>query len=173
MNSPTTTPMRAKEIEGGREAKVQARVEGTMTDHMTCRSFAPRKRAEWMRSASTLRAPWKGLKKTMKNTMLHASTTLASSPKPKIMVMRGTSAMRGSELKATMKGEHTRARRSLRPSASPAANPVVMPTRKPQRVDCTVDHAIAQMLRRTVPKARWRKRSTILDGRLMKKGSIQ
>ena len=55
-----------------------------------------------MRSASTLRAPWKVLKKTMKNTMLQASTTLASRPKPKIMVMSGTSAMRGSELKATM-----------------------------------------------------------------------
>src|SRR5688572_33415575 len=115
MNSPTTTPMRAKEMEGVSDAKVHARVDGTMTDHMTCRSVAPRKRAELMRSASTLRAPWKVLKKTMKNTMLHASTILASSPKPKIMVISGTRAMRGSELKATMKGDEMRARRSLRP----------------------------------------------------------
>jgi hypothetical protein len=94
------------------------------------------------------------LKKTMKNTIVHASTILARRPKPKIIVMSGTSAIRGSELKATMKGDEIRARRSLRPSTRPAAKPVVIPTRKPQSVDCTVDHAIAQMLSRTDGEAR-------------------
>ena len=89
-------------MDGVRDAKVHASAEGTITLVMICRSEAPRKRAEWMRSASTLRAPWKVLKNTMKNTMLQASTILASRPKPKIMVISGTSAMRGSELKATM-----------------------------------------------------------------------
>ena len=103
MNSPTTTPIRAKEIDGVSEAKVQASAEGTMTVRMICRS----ERAEEARGVDEvgdrpLRAPWKVLKKTMKNTIVHASTTLARRPKPKIIVMSGTSAMRGSELKATM-----------------------------------------------------------------------
>ena len=55
-----------------------------------------------MRSGSTPRAPWKVLKKTMKKTISQASTTFARIPKPKIIVTRGTSAIRGSELKATM-----------------------------------------------------------------------
>jgi hypothetical protein len=37
--------MRAKEMDGVREAKVQARVEGTMTVRRIWRSPAPRKRA--------------------------------------------------------------------------------------------------------------------------------
>ena len=57
MNSPTTTPISANESEGVSEAKVQASVEGTITVRMIWPSLAPRKRAEWMRSASTLRAP--------------------------------------------------------------------------------------------------------------------
>ena len=73
-----------------------------MTVRMICRSVPPRKRAEWMRSASTERAPWNVLKKTMKNTIVHARTTLASRPTPKIIVMSGTRAIRGSELKATI-----------------------------------------------------------------------
>ncbi len=40
--------------------------------------------------------------KTMMNTIVHASTILARSPKPKIIVTSGTSAMRGSELNAMM-----------------------------------------------------------------------
>src|ERR1700737_576911 len=104
MNSPTTTPMRANEMEGVSDAKVQASAEGTITLVMIWRSEAPRKRAEWMRSASTLRAPWKGLKKTMKNTMLQASTILASRPKQKMMLMSGTRARGGGELKARLKG---------------------------------------------------------------------
>ena len=102
MNSPTTTPISAKEMDGVSDAKVQASAEGITTVRMICPSLAPRKRAEWIRSPSTLRAPWKVLKNTMKKTMLQASTTFARSPKPKIMVMSGTSAMRGRELKAMM-----------------------------------------------------------------------
>ncbi|MBF8287100.1 MAG: hypothetical protein HW381_208 [Candidatus Rokubacteria bacterium] len=173
MNSPTTTPISAKEMDGVSDAKVQASVEGTITVRMICPSPAPRNRALWMRSASTLRAPWNVLKNTMKKTMLQASTILASRPKPKIMVMSGTRAMRGSELKATMNGSKIRAIRSLRPSTSPAAKPVVMPTRKPQSVDCMVESAICQMVRRTLSDVRYRKRCAITDGRLMKKGSIQ
>ena len=89
-------------MDGVSEANVHASAEGTMTVRMTWRSDAPRKRAEWMRSASTARAPWNVLKNTMKKTMVQASTILASTPKPKIMVISGTSAMRGRELKATM-----------------------------------------------------------------------
>ena len=94
--------MSANEIEGVSDAKVQASAHGTTTVRMICRSLAPRNRAAWTRSGSTVRAPWKVLKKTMKNTMVHASTTFARSPKPKIIVMSGTSAIRGSELKAMM-----------------------------------------------------------------------
>ena len=36
--------------------RIHASAEGTMTVRMICRSPAPRKRAEWMRSASTERA---------------------------------------------------------------------------------------------------------------------
>src|SRR5215475_10230368 len=154
MNSPTTTPMRAKEMDGVSDAKVQASVEGTMTVRRIWPSLAPRNRALEMRSASTLRAPWKVLKKTMKNTMLHASTILARSPKPNTMVMRGTSAMRGNELKATMNGSKTRAARSLRPRRSPATKPVLMPTRKPHSVDCTVESAIFHSGRRTLSDIR-------------------
>ena len=92
--------------------------------------------------------------KQFMQTMLHASTILARRPKPKIIVMSGTRAMRGSELKATMKGAEIRARRSLRPSTRPATKPVVTPTRKPQSVDCTVDQAICQIVSRTSPDAR-------------------
>ncbi len=90
----------------------------------------------------------------MKNTIVHASTIFARSPKPKIIVMSGTRAMRGSELNAMMNGSKTRASRSRRPSTSPAANPVATPTTNPQSVDCTVESAIAQMDRRTSPEAR-------------------
>ena len=46
MNSPTTTPMSANEMEGVRDAKVHASAEGTITLVMIWRSEAPRKRAE-------------------------------------------------------------------------------------------------------------------------------
>src|SRR5439155_1661023 len=149
--------------EACRGGEGQAGAEGTMTVRTTCRSEAPRKRAEWIRSASTLRAPWNVLKKTMKNTIVHASTIFARSPKPKIMVTSGTSAMRGSELKAMMYGSKTRASRSCRPSPSPAAKPVETPTTNPQSVDCTVERAIAQMDRRTSPEAREAKRLAISE----------
>ena len=54
-NSPPTTPISANEIEGVKEAKVHASADGTITVRMIWRSPAPRNRAEWMRSASTLR----------------------------------------------------------------------------------------------------------------------
>ena len=57
--------------------------------------------------------------------------------------------------------------------APAAAKPVVTPTRKPHSVDGTVDHAICQILRRTWPDARCRKRFQISDGVLMKNGSSQ
>ena len=141
-------------MEGVRAANVHASADGTITVRMICRSPAPRKRAECTRSASTPRAPWNVLKKTMKKTIVHASTTFASRPKPKTIVISGTSAMRGSELNATMYGSSTRARRSWRPSSSPAAKPVETPTTNPHSVDCTVDSAIAHRLRRTSPDAR-------------------
>src|SRR3989304_164975 len=99
-----TTPIRAKEMDGVSEAKVQASAEGMMTVRMICPSRAPRKRAEWIRSGSTLRAPWKVLKKTMKKTIIQARTTLARRPKPKIIVTSGTSAMRGGGVKGMREG---------------------------------------------------------------------
>jgi hypothetical protein len=98
--------------------------------------------------------PWNVLKNTMKNTIVHASTILAAMPKPKIIVMSGTSAMRGRELKAMMYGSRMRASRSLRPRTRPATKPVDTPTRNPHSVDCTVDSAICQMDSRTWPEAR-------------------
>src|SRR3989304_1742256 len=111
--------MSANEMDGVSEAKGQASAEGTTTVRMICRSEAPRKRAEWIRSGSTLRAPWNVLKKTMKNTIVHASTTLARSPKPKIIGMSGTSAIRGSELNATMYGSKERGGPGVRPGGGP------------------------------------------------------
>jgi hypothetical protein len=89
------------------------------------------------------------------------------------MVMRGTRAMRGSELKATMKGSNTRAISSLRPRSSPAMKPEVTPTKKPQRVDCTVESAMRHRGRRTWSDIRKTNRRAMAEGRLMKNGSIQ
>jgi hypothetical protein len=50
MNSPTTTPIRANEMKGVRDAKVKASAEGTTTAFMICRSLAPRNRARWIRA---------------------------------------------------------------------------------------------------------------------------
>src|SRR5947207_13211544 len=144
-------------MDGVNEANAQASVEGTTTVRMICRCEAPRKRAEWIRSASTLRAPWNVLKKTMKNTIVHARTIFARSPKPKIMVMSGTSAIRGRELNAIKYGSKTRASRSFRPSTSPAAKPVETPTTNPQRVDCTVESAMAQIESRASPRSEERR----------------
>src|SRR6266550_766621 len=113
-------------MDGVIEANAQASVEGTTTVRMICRCEAPRKRAEWIRSASTQRAPWNVLKKTMKNTIVHARTIFARSPTP-----------------------------------------------KPQSVDCTVESAMAQIESRASPPARYAKRRRIIEGRLMKNGSIQ
>src|SRR5262249_39000678 len=154
-------------------ANVHASADGTTTVKRIWRSPAPRNRAEWTRSASTARAPWKVLKNTMKKTIVQASTIFASRPKPKIIVTSGTSAMRGDELKATMYGSNTRARRSWRPSTSPATKPVDTPTTNPQSVDSTVESAICHRDNRTSPELRYTKRRAMADGRLMKNGSIQ
>ena len=45
--------------------------------------------------------------------------------------------------------------------------------RLPQRVDCTVESAMAQIESRASPPARYAKRRRIIEGRLMKNGSIQ
>ena len=92
-----------------------------------------------MRSGSTPRAPWNVLKNTMKKTISQASTTLARSPNPKTMVTSGTSAIRGSELNATMYGWRTAASRAFCPSTRPATKPLATPTRNPRTVDSRVE----------------------------------
>lgn len=60
------------------------------------------------------------------------------------MVISGTKAMRGMELKATMKGLKISASRRLRASARPTAKPLPTPTTRPTSVACRVSHRWGQ-----------------------------
>ena len=103
-NSAITTPTSEKEMALGKAAKVQASALGTLTLHRICRGEAPSVWQNWRMCFSTDREPLKVLKKMRKNTTNQTVTTFARRPRPNIMVMSGTMAMRGSELKQTMKG---------------------------------------------------------------------
>jgi len=57
MNSPTMTPISAKEIAGVNEANTQAMVEGITTVRVICHSLAPSNRATLTKPSSIDRAP--------------------------------------------------------------------------------------------------------------------
>ncbi len=134
MNSPTMTPISAKEIAGDSEANTQAMVEGITTVRVICHSLAPSNRATLIKPSSIERAPSKVLKNTRNTTTIHEVTTFDISPIPNASTMIGASAIRGIEFTAVMKGWKIALRRSERPKISPTTKPLETPSRKPKNV---------------------------------------
>src|SRR5882757_8481583 len=104
MNSPTMTPIRAKDIAGDNEANTQAMVEGITTVRVICHSLAPSSRAALMNPSSMERAPSKVLKNTRNTTTIHDVTIFDVSPIPNASTMIGANAILGMEFTAVMKG---------------------------------------------------------------------
>ena len=104
MNSPTMTPISAKEIAGESEANTQAMVEGITTVRVICHSLAPSNRATLTKPSSIERAPSNVLKNTRNTTTIHEVTTFEVSPIPNASTMIGASAILGIEFTAVMKG---------------------------------------------------------------------
>src|SRR6478752_4856022 len=134
MNSPTMTPISAKEIAGDSEANTQAMVEGITTVRVICHSLAPNRRAALIKPSSIERAPSKVLKNTRNTTTIHDVTTFDVSPMPNASTIIGASAMRGIEFTAVMKGWKMSLSRSDRPNSNPAAKPDDTPMTNPKNV---------------------------------------
>src|SRR5262245_28860552 len=146
MNSPTITPISAKEIAGDSEANTQAMVDGTTTVRVICHSLAPSNFAALMNPSSIDRAPSKVLKNTRNTTTIQDVTTLEVSPMPKASTMIGASAMRGLEFTAVLKGWKMALVRSDGPSSSPAAKPEDTPMITPKNVFFSVTAVAIQRL---------------------------
>src|SRR4030088_389712 len=138
MNSPTITPISAKEIAGEREANTHAMVEGITTVRVICHSLAPSSLATLMKPSSIDRAPSKVLKNTRNTTTIHDVTTFDVSPIPNASTMIGASAILGIEFTAVMKGWKMVLSLSERPSITPAAKPLETPVTKPKKVFLSV-----------------------------------
>src|SRR6267378_3813551 len=134
MNSPTMTPISAKEIAGDNEANTQAMVEGITTVRVICHSLAPNSRAALMKPSSIERAPSKVLKNTRNTTTIHDVTIFDVSPIPNASTMIGASAILGMEFTAVMKGWKIALSRSERPRISPTTKPLDTPVTKPKKV---------------------------------------
>src|SRR5690606_31685596 len=119
---------------------------------------------------SMLQLPLKVLKNTRKKTMNHAVTTFEARPSPKIMVINGTNAIRGSELQPVMIGFSTRATRGFCESRRPKPKPLATDTTNPMVVASMVDHRCGQINPADSPRVHSYSRYTTMDGRLMKKG---
>jgi hypothetical protein len=146
MNSPTITPINAKEIAGDSEAKTQAIVDGMTTVRVICHSLAPSNRAALIKPSSIDRAPSNVLKKTRNTTTIHDVTTFDISPIPNASTMIGANAIRGIEFTAVMKGWKMALSRFDRPRASPAMNPLATPVTNPKNVFLSVIAAAIQRL---------------------------
>src|SRR5229473_2829896 len=146
MNSPTMTPISAKEIAGDSEANTQAIVEGITTVRVICHSLAPSSRATLMNPSSIERAPSKVLKNTRKTTTIQEVTTFDISPMPNASTMIGASAIRGIEFTAVIKGWKMALSRSERPNISPATKPLTTPMTKPKKVFFSVMPVATQRL---------------------------
>ncbi|CFP58917.1 Uncharacterised protein [Bordetella pertussis] len=110
------------------------------------------------------------MKNTRKNTTNHEVTTLEAMPSSKNIVISGTKAMRGIELKATMNGLNTSASMRLRDSARPTTKPLPTPTARPSSVACSVSHRCGQT--DCGPGCiHCHRRCATREGWLMKKGS--
>src|SRR6266850_4099060 len=134
MNSPTMTPISAKEIAGDSEANTQAMVAGITTVRVICHSLAPSSRATLIKPSSIERAPSKVLKNTRNTTTIHDVTTFDVSPMPNASTMIGARAILGMELTAVMKGWKMALSRSERPRISPTTKPLDTPVTKPKKV---------------------------------------
>src|SRR3954471_11181086 len=134
MNSPTMTPISAKEIAGDSDANTQAMVDGMTTVLVICHSLAPSSRAALTNPSSIERAPSKVLKNTRNTTTIQEVTIFEVSPIPNASTMIGASAIRGIEFTAVMNGWKMALSRSERPSNRPAANPDDTPMTKPKNV---------------------------------------
>jgi hypothetical protein len=139
-NSARTTPISENATALGNAAKVQERAFGTRTFQVICEGVAPRVLQKSMMCFSMLQLPLNVLKNTRKKTMNHAVTTLDASPSPKIIVISGTMAIRGRELKPVMKGFSTLATRGFCESRRPNAKPLATDTIRPMVVASSVDH---------------------------------
>src|SRR6266581_1292545 len=89
MNSPTMTPIRAKEIAGESDANTHAIVEGITTVRVICHSLAPSSRATLTKPSSIERAPSNVLKNTRNTTTIHDVTIFDVSPIPNASTMIG------------------------------------------------------------------------------------
>src|SRR3982074_3611421 len=134
MNSPTMTPISAKEIAGESEANTQAMVEGTTTVRVICHSLAPSRGATLTKPSSIERAPSNVLKNTRNTTTIQDVTTFEVSPIPNASTIIGASAILGIEFTAVMNGWKIALSRSERPRTKPAAKPLDTPVTKPERV---------------------------------------
>src|SRR5690606_16138787 len=101
-NSASTTPISAKLMALGKAANVHAAAVGILTRHRIWRGDPPKVRQNSSSSRSTLRPPLYVLKNTRKNTTNQDVTPLDIMPSPQNMVIRGTQANLGMELKATI-----------------------------------------------------------------------
>jgi hypothetical protein len=84
MNSPTMTPISAKEIAGESEANTQAIVEGITTVRVICHSLAPSSRATLTKPSSIERAPSNVLKNTRNTTTIQDVTIFEVSARPPV-----------------------------------------------------------------------------------------
>src|SRR6266566_1874022 len=146
MNSPTMTPIRAKEIAGESEANTQAMVEGITTVRVICHSLAPSSRATLIKPSSIERAPSKVLKNTRNTTTIHDVTTFEVSPMPNASTMIGASAILGIEFTAVIKGWKMALSRSERPNTNPATKPLDTPVANPKNVFFSVMAVAIQRL---------------------------
>src|SRR4051812_4847099 len=146
MNSPTITPISAKDIAGDNEANTQAMVDGITTVRVICHSLAPSNRAALIKPSSIERAPSKVLKNTRNTTTIHDVTIFDVSPIPNANTMIGASAIRGIEFTAVMKGWKMSLRRSDRPNSNPAAKPDDTPVINPKKVFFSVIAVAIQRL---------------------------
>src|SRR5713226_2000315 len=134
LNSPTMTPISAKDIADDSEANTQAMVEGITTVRVICHSLAPSSRATLTKPSSIERAPSNVLKNTRNTTTIHDVTTFEVSPIPNASTMIGASAILGIEFTAVIKGWKMALRRSERPRTSPTTKPEETPVKKPKKV---------------------------------------
>src|SRR5882757_5013247 len=146
MNSPTMTPINAKEIAGDSEAKTHAMVDGITTVRVICHSLAPSSRAALTKPSSIERAPSNVLKNTRNTTTIQDVTIFDVSPIPNAKTMIGASAMRGIEFTAVMKGWKMSLSRSDRPSSRPTAKPDDTPMINPKNVFFSVIAVATQRL---------------------------
>src|SRR3979411_364283 len=138
MNSPTMTPINAKEIAGDSEAKTHAMVDGITTVRVICHSLAPSSRAALTKPSSIERAPSNVLKNTRNTTTIQDVTIFDVSPIPNASTMIGASAILGIEFTAVMNGWKIALSRSERPRINPAAKPLETPVTKPKKVFLSV-----------------------------------